>query len=793
MRKAIVLGLLAVAACGGGGDSGGGTTDPVRVDKVVLSHASANLLIGDSILVSATLRDASGKTIAGRNVTWTTSDAAVARVSTAGWVVGLGVGSATITATADGKFNTVSVTVSPVSSGPFVRSASSPLLTPGTTILLVGQNFGDTPSGNLVTVDGVNATVTAASATQLTVTLPASSSFACEATHNASVVVRVGNLSGTLLVPLQVATQRSLTLGQSLILLNQGDVRCNELAQTGGRYVVNVFNTSTALASTSALELRGAASTVLNANPIPPVAGGIASRISGSQSSGAGSGSPVFSSELQIRKNAGRAHRSDLEEDRALFRAGAPMARARRSRSSGAPSYSMGRPSLNLNTVGDTTTMKIPNRKISNFCTSAPISLRVRTVYSGTRAIVLEDVAAPLAGTMDSYYQQIGQEFDQVMFPIITSTYGDPLAYDGQTDKNGKIIMLFSKQVNDFGDILGFVTPCDLFDPTFQFSDNTSPVASNFGELFYAVVPASTAAGFAGGLQSLTKDSWRRLIRGTVIHEVKHLAMYAERFAHPTADVLEESWLEEGTAMHSEELLARTITGATRGGNTGYGSSANPTGLFCEVRPGSNACPADRPVLVYPSLAWLHDYLRLNEELTMLGSSPAVTDDATFYGTAWAFVSWVLDHHFNDDATFLKALIDEPHLTGVNNVVARVGRPYADMLADFSLALSLDGRVGATASRQQFALLTWNLTDLFQGLNTDFVNNTPNPFPFAHPLQARQHVFGSFVSAVNSLRAGTSAFFEISGTQAGKQLVELRSPGGGDPASNLRISFVRIQ
>ena len=683
--------------------------------------------------------------------------------------------------------------MSAVGSGPFVGSASASLLTPGISILLVGQNFSSTPSQNFVTVDGVNATVTAASTTQLTVNVPPLSNFPCEATHNANVVVRVGNQSGTLQVPLQVATQRSLALGQSLILLNQGDVRCNELAQAGGRYIVSVFNTSTVLASASALQLRGAASTALNAKAIPPAAGGISPRVSGSQSSQLGSGSLSLSGEFRIRKNAGRAHRKNLDEDRALFRARASVARTRHTRSSGEPSLSFGRPSLNLNTVGDTTTMKIPNRELDDFCTSAPISVRVRTVYSGPRAIIVEDVAAPLAGTMDSYYQQIGQEFDQVMFPLVTTNFGDPLAYDTATDKNGKIIMLFSKQVNDFGGILGFVTPCDLIDPGITFSDGTSAVASNRAEIFYAVAPTSAATGFSGGLQNLTKDGWRRIIRGTVIHEVKHLAMFAERFAHPTSIILEESWLEEGTAMIAEELFARTITGATREGNTGYGSSANPTGLFCEVRPGSSACPADRPSLVFPAVAWLHDYLRDNEELTMLGSSPDVTDDASFYGTSWAFVRWVLDNHFNEDATFLKALIDEPDLSGVANVVARTGRPYADMLADFSLALALDDRAGFTASRSQFSFKSWNLAALFQGLNTDFTNNNPNPFPFAHPLQPRQLGFGSFVSSVDPLRAGTSAFFEISGTQSGKQLVELRSPSGGNPAATLRLSIVRVQ
>ena len=69
MRKVILFGLLAAVACGGGGDAGGGITPPVQVDLVALSHTSANVQVGDSILVLATPRDASGNALAGRSVT----------------------------------------------------------------------------------------------------------------------------------------------------------------------------------------------------------------------------------------------------------------------------------------------------------------------------------------------------------------------------------------------------------------------------------------------------------------------------------------------------------------------------------------------------------------------------------------------------------------------------------------------------------------------------------------------------------------------------------------------------
>ena len=46
-------------------------------------------------------------------------------------------------------------------------------------------------------------------------------------------------------------------------------------------------------------------------------------------------------------------------------------------------------------------------------------TIRARTAYIGTHAIILEDSLAPLAGQIDSYYQQLGAEFDNVMFPIL--------------------------------------------------------------------------------------------------------------------------------------------------------------------------------------------------------------------------------------------------------------------------------------------------------------------------------------------------------------------------------------
>jgi ABC-type Fe3+-hydroxamate transport system substrate-binding protein len=56
--------------------------------------------------------------------------------------------------------------------------------------------------------------------------------------------------------------------------------------------------------------------------------------------------------------------------------------------------------------------------------------ITTRTVYVGTRSIIREDVAAPLAGTMDEQMRAVGREFDETMFPLLTESFGNPLALD---------------------------------------------------------------------------------------------------------------------------------------------------------------------------------------------------------------------------------------------------------------------------------------------------------------------------------------------------------------------------
>src|SRR5439155_26054686 len=81
------------------------------VASVTVSPATAAVTVGGTAQLSATLRDAGGNVLTGRVVTWSSSNAPMATVSTVGLVTGVAAGSATILATSEATQGSGAVTV----------------------------------------------------------------------------------------------------------------------------------------------------------------------------------------------------------------------------------------------------------------------------------------------------------------------------------------------------------------------------------------------------------------------------------------------------------------------------------------------------------------------------------------------------------------------------------------------------------------------------------------------------------------------------------------------------------
>jgi uncharacterized protein YjdB len=107
---------------------------PVPVASVTVAPASSGLLIGATVQLSATTRDANNNVLTGRVVTWTSSNSAISTVSASGLVTAIAAGSATITALSETKTGTATITVS----APAPVPVASVSVSPASSSLLVG-------------------------------------------------------------------------------------------------------------------------------------------------------------------------------------------------------------------------------------------------------------------------------------------------------------------------------------------------------------------------------------------------------------------------------------------------------------------------------------------------------------------------------------------------------------------------------------------------------------------------------------------------------------------------------
>ncbi len=83
----------------------------VPVATVTVSPGAATIAIGATQQLTAVTKDSAGNTLTGRVVTWASGNTTVATASAGGLVTGIIAGSATITATSEGKNGTATITV----------------------------------------------------------------------------------------------------------------------------------------------------------------------------------------------------------------------------------------------------------------------------------------------------------------------------------------------------------------------------------------------------------------------------------------------------------------------------------------------------------------------------------------------------------------------------------------------------------------------------------------------------------------------------------------------------------
>ena len=112
--RAVTAGSTTVTASSEGQTASAAITVALApVAAVTVSPATNTLQIGGTVQLSAVTRDAGNNVLSGRAITWSSSNAVVATVSTSGFVTALTAGTATVTASSEGKTGSSTVTVNP--------------------------------------------------------------------------------------------------------------------------------------------------------------------------------------------------------------------------------------------------------------------------------------------------------------------------------------------------------------------------------------------------------------------------------------------------------------------------------------------------------------------------------------------------------------------------------------------------------------------------------------------------------------------------------------------------------
>jgi uncharacterized protein YjdB len=852
-----------VAACGGEKSPAA----PVPVASVTLSVNAATVVPAQTLQLTATAKDASGNTLSGRIVSWTSSDESKVRVDATGLVTGVAPGAGRITATSEGRTALADVSVrdggliaptgGTVSAGngavtlavpagavsqPIGVTVDAATSAPQDPRTVAGAAFEFGPSGTVFaqpvsltlryspsgigngspesalklhkavgsgwqevagsTVDtdanAVSAPISSFSTyavlgrhavDRLTISVPgAPLTVGGTVQLSAAVLDAAGNaltdrvVSWLSMQPAAVSVDANglargesagsatiqasaegklatveLTVVPAGISLAVGESRtftASEAAtieisggSTGAEFVMVPFHGSLTATATVALEMNATNVIAVSGPPLPhvaPATPGVLS-VTSRGSFQANAGAARFDAELRR-----------LERD--MFARRMPAARtARTLRASASASGSGSLAAVPL--VGD----QVSYNTSRTSCTNA--TMRAGTVVAvTTRAVVVADNANPAGGFTSDEYASIGQEFDNLVHPVVTSNFGTAADIDAN---DGRSVVFYTRAVNELTPagseavVGGFFHPRDLFPKTATDPSNACST-SNEAEMFYMLVP-DPAGEVNGNVRS--KASVRRGTVGVLAHEYQHLINASRRLFVNNAPAFEEVWLNEGLSHIAEELMFYHASGLSPRQNINLTTLRSSQTILDAV----NAYQVS-------NFGRLIEYLEDPE-----ARSPYANDDElATRGATWQLLRYAADRSSTAQQTLWFNLANS-RTAGVANFTAVFGGGFIPLVRDWATAQYADDAVAQTAATLQHP--SWNFRSIIPAL----INNTSPP---PYPLKTRTLVAGTSLSL--TLGGGSAAYlrFGVGASTTGK--ISPTSSGGALPAA-VSVAVVRTK
>jgi hypothetical protein len=704
------------------------------------------------------------------------------------WTMGVTAGQQSATATVTGITGAATFTATATSPGPAptITVITPDSLVEGQPATISGTNFSATANSNTVTIDGVQATVTAATTTTLNVTVPR---YSCRPARIVTVSVTVGGKVAGSSVPLHPAAFTTLAIGQEA--LNQDPTSfCLEFRAAASGPETYVFGVSTPAESPGTV-LPFLISETGGITAAPPIAMGraVAAPVTREGASGMTTAQSLFRLHRTIRGSAPnpelQAHAQTVQrraraeakirrweaQHLPLLRAQARQPVTTAPRLGGAIT---GAPPA----VGDTILVRFPQAFTGANGCSTYVTIKTVVRVVGSAGIWLYDVQNPTADSLtQADIQNASNEFDTKIYATDTLQFGRP----SDIDANSHVFIVLTWQVNKQApNLLGFVWGGDLFPGPYC-------PQSNAGELYYGEAPDSlNQAGTGARPRSGVVSGMPRLIA----HEFTHIIQFSQRLIFNNGQML-ESWEAEGQATFAEELAGDAVLGNTSYQNYDHHVAFGPGGFYWYEDEmikwaeyfgdlGSNNQAANAPDLctVYGN--------------TQLKTLPC--DVSAFYGASWIFQRYIGDQF---GPTYSGGLVQltrdwvmkNPSLVGSANIAALLGVNYDTLFAHFATALALDDQNNGTGTAwvpRVFSITSWNSDSIATWISTCCQFGWLNP-PTIN--------FGT-TSASRSVRGGSTAYTILSASGAHPAAAIALTDATGNPLSTgLRPTMwvVRIQ
>src|SRR5690348_15346631 len=119
------------------------TVSAVPIASIAVTPSSDDVVVTQTLQLTAVPKDAQGGALSGRTIAWSSSDASRATVSSTGLVTGVTPGDVTITASAEGKSGTATISVKPKPVGAVIVSPAQASIEIGQTSQLTAQVTDD--------------------------------------------------------------------------------------------------------------------------------------------------------------------------------------------------------------------------------------------------------------------------------------------------------------------------------------------------------------------------------------------------------------------------------------------------------------------------------------------------------------------------------------------------------------------------------------------------------------------------------------------------------------------------